>query len=554
MHNRYTVKFPEKIWDRAVLRKLLKLKKHLVSETNHSNIWLDFTETSWSEPTSLLFLVTLLQNFKHKIETIILDFGDISGFHRRNFLRFLARQQFLAAFPNKSEFHFIDINGYQKETFDLEEISGVFLNLSGNAVFRGQDCIFAEVVKTNDLKKNKHEAFIERLISEAASRSKSYSFNLTEYDKEKFFQRLRKFLFEATLNCVEHAYNNVKSSHVSVFARIRQGVPKSISRAQNWHQYYNEEKQNALTIKGAHINIHAEWIEVFVCDAGDGILAHAKDWKPPNITHAVSKKITKYLLGKEPLANVARLLFREPLSRFGNRESYRTNITGLMEIARTLTDGSGYLRIIDGAEGVGGQFPWGFPNQGLNEIIATTKTLESRMAVGTCLALSIQQQSEGQAARHDFFQKPTIDDTEAILGAFRHDAPVKENILCFDRRFLEVLRPNPDEIEIIHNLVLKTNHVSVFVRLPKRATKQDIARWIYELNWQSKTANSKIEFEISLIFVDFNGYQAELFPEFISGPVAELCRSFNRVLYAKGERLWERNVQQNLDRKQSGWL
>ena len=33
------------------------------------------------------------------------------------------------------------------------------------------------------------------------------------------------------------------------------------------------------------------------------------------------------------------------------------------------------------------------------------------------------------------------------------------------------------------------------------------------------------------------------------GPVSELCRSFKRVLCAKGERLWDRNAQQNLGRR-----
>ena len=32
-------------------------------------------------------------------------------------------------------------------------------------------------------------------------------------------------------------------------------------------------------------------------------------------------------------------------------------------------------------------------------------------------------------------------------------------------------------------------------------------------------------------------------------PVAELCRSFNRILCTKGEYIWETNQQQNLDRK-----
>ena len=40
--------------------------------------------------------------------------------------------------------------------------------------------------------------------------------------------------------------------------------------------------------------------------------------------------------------------------------------------------------------------------------------------------------------------------------------------------------------------------------------------------------------------------------EAVFGPVAELCRSFNRILCAKGERQWERNAQQNLNRKRSG--
>jgi len=34
------------------------------------------------------------------------------------------------------------------------------------------------------------------------------------------------------------------------------------------------------------------------------------------------------------------------------------------------------------------------------------------------------------------------------------------------------------------------------------------------------------------------------------GPVTELCRSFNRILCAKGDRLLERNVQQNLGMRQ----
>ena len=38
-------------------------------------------------------------------------------------------------------------------------------------------------------------------------------------------------------------------------------------------------------------------------------------------------------------------------------------------------------------------------------------------------------------------------------------------------------------------------------------------------------------------------------PSPIVGPVAELCRSFNRILCSKGEYLWERNKRQNLDKK-----
>jgi len=33
------------------------------------------------------------------------------------------------------------------------------------------------------------------------------------------------------------------------------------------------------------------------------------------------------------------------------------------------------------------------------------------------------------------------------------------------------------------------------------------------------------------------------------GPVPDLCRSFNRILCAKGERLWDRNIHLSLDKR-----
>jgi len=47
---------------------------------------------------------------------------------------------------------------------------------------------------------------------------------------------------------------------------------------------------------------------------------------------------------------------------------------------------------------------------------------------------------------------------------------------------------------------------------------------------------------------DYFGSQATFWhPQ--NGPVAVLFRSFNRVLFAKGERQWERNTQPNSDRR-----
>ena len=58
--------------------------------------------------------------------------------------------------------------------------------------------------------------------------------------------------------------------------------------------------------------------------------------------------------------------------------------------------------------------------------------------------------------------------------------------------------------------------------------------------------------DISKLILTAQQKLCEVIENSAHGPVAELCRSFNRILCVKGERLWDGNIQQNLSRRQCG--
>jgi hypothetical protein len=69
------------------------------------------------------------------------------------------------------------------------------------------------------------------------------------------------------------------------------------------------------------------------------------------------------------------------------------------------------------------------------------------------------------------------------------------------------------------------------------------ARFSYSL---SANLHEAIEFSVETL-VSLGHLSIDI--DYWIGPVAELCRSFNRILCTKGEYLWERSKRQNSDRK-----
>ncbi|NYJ13040.1 hypothetical protein GGI64_004121 [Rhizobium leguminosarum] len=511
----HTIRFGENAWDRNCLPLILKLKQSL-TEAEPSGVpqrvLVDFQKTSWCEPTTLLAIANLLQDFDNRVQKIVLDLGHIGDPRRGQFLTFLARQGFIGCFPAMTEYRVKTKPGARMSTMSQFELQDHLSDLPAENLFRKMDALGARLIKLTDFheKEDRLADLVEDLISEVRIKTQGYTFNLNAFAMDQYFQRLRKFLFEAILNCTEHAYIN-GAGHASVYARVRQGLPRDAS-ADAWHQNFNRERENAAAIGYRELNINSEWLEVFVCDTGMGILGRTADWLESARTQNERVLIQSALQEKYPLRGLGRLLFQAPLSRYGKNRGHRTSETGFLEIARTLNQGGGHMRILDGLEAIGGQFPWEHPNIGaLGNVSERTN---DELALGTCLCLSYQPHTDAQPATSEGFILPTPSDQAIILDALRANGNHGDDIQIFDRRFTGGARPLWNDFAATLTRSKRGLRSKLIVRLPKSTTKRDIGHWIDDLD--KHAGNDLLPGRVSLVLVDVKGFHAELLVDFLT--------------------------------------
>ncbi len=510
------VRFESSIWDRTSLREIALLKEQLrkqESATSSISVVIDLETVTWAEPCSMLALAVVLNNYQSKIDDLTVLLGDTTESSRLQFLTFIARQGFVSCFPSKVKF-MLKTESNDENSYDRRQTETKLASIRAENAFRRMDAISARIIdlgKQAD-QEEKIAEYVEALVQEARIKSHHYNFLLSHKERDQSFHRLRKFLFEAILNSSEHAYEN-GVGHAAVYARVREGVPADHT-IDAWHAKYSEEQRKGLAFEFREHNINSEWVEVFVVDAGAGILGHSNSWLQSIPNSAARVKLQDALRGPRPLNAVGAFLFRLPLSRHGKSRGHRTNETGLQEIARTLNQGGGYLRIVDGLEAIGAKFPW-LP-QNIASIGVSQARPKDEEALGTCLCLSYQPFADAQRPRTSLFTAPSKQDRERLFAALSQDDPAPSKELFFDRRDSQTPRPTKEETRRIHEALLASSASIVYVRLPKSATKRDIGHWINDLGDLITTSERTPPQEAMLVFPDLKAFHAELVADFIS--------------------------------------
>lgn len=537
----YTLTIPQNAWDSACFPHLIKLKQALEENKIIKKISVSFSETIWIEPQSILSLALLLDKAATQGIALDVNLGDLKTAERHEFLRFLGSQGFISCLPNQTCFFHENQSDLLKE-IETEDLTHKLNSLGTASFIPDQDLLNAQIIDLTNFQNDNDliTLVVSDLMREMESRSGEYSFVTSLKKRELVFQKLKTFLSETIQNVSDHTSDDLGLCKLAVFGRIRQGVPNDINRSASWHRAFYAEYQNAISLQSLGFSKQQEWIELFICDVGNGILSHSDSWQTSNLPKVIKAKLSKKISGAQPLFNIAPLLFIEPISRFEERsENFRTSITGLQAIGKVLRYGGAHIRICDGIESIGCKFPWGnetkpsgWHNKNVNE------NRDDLNRLGTFVSLSLQPFGEIERTKSPHFLPPSNAVKLEILTKLAFgEKPNSQSICMFDRRFKSKIRP--DKTDIMEAIKEHIGEVfRAFIRLPKRASKQDFAEWVQIVLSLSEDKGKNV----SIFFVDCEAHDAEMYSDFLEamklpfpgmGRITLITRKFETATYLK---------------------
>ena len=465
----------------GILQSLLSIQKATSCSLNFQNV-------EWGDPQPLLCLGLVLAESDFKKNQITIDLGstdiNTSTPNHRIFLKFLAQQGFLNALGNYAQII------CDKVTIDSQaDIQKLRWRLAAEPQathFLNADCIFARIIESSQFKKDELllQETVEELVKEAHERAIESAFGAIPMARDILFQKLRKLLYELILNIAEHSHKEGMRTYAGVYARIRGPKPPLDYNANIWKNLFNR----TLWTFGQSTfepNQYAEWLELYVCDVGEGLTSDIENWQIPSDPE-VAEDLKKAQNAYNPLESIAYRLFRNPLSRHVRHDSNRTAVTGLQHLGHLLGIGGDYCRIYT-QKGcwVGGHLPWppqGYSRKDIRDPKTSPKYAGLLPVTGTAYVFSIQPKHNNVSAYNEYWITIDAQAKAYILEKLRiskkDNSPKnyqqinQQGIALYDRRIRKDCLPPLDKeppIELEGVVVL---------RPPRLTSKQDIAKWL----------------------------------------------------------------------------
>jgi hypothetical protein len=234
---------------------------------NQNNVSINFSAVEWADPLSLMMLACIIANNNKNYNTQFkIIFDDHKEKNNYAFLKFLANQGFIDIFGKQASLI------WKGDKSTSQELKNVFSVFPQDTNLRNADCIFAKLAQIETIKNGNLQEYVEALINEAKARAINSVFRSNSYVRDRLVQKLRKIFFELISNCMDHAYDSM-NGFFSLYVRVRGGRPQIVSEADRWDHLFMKEKMDYVpAIKGLELNPFSDWLEVFVCDAGKGLL------------------------------------------------------------------------------------------------------------------------------------------------------------------------------------------------------------------------------------------------------------------------------------------
>lgn len=462
---------------------VLGVLQNIFLEGKATTCAVDLREVQWADPQPLLCLGLILAESRLPKKSIAVNLGSsdekTSEPAHRIFLKFFAQQGFLNAISEFANFYLEN-----KLYSSASEIQGLRVRLSAESQgthFQNANCIFASILRVDEQQSDDSALRdkVEVLVREAQIRAVGSAFGAEPLVRDMLFQKLRKLLFELMLNIAEHSHADGVPAFAGLYARVRGAKPQLEDDAKTWDELF----ANGRSIHGQtefNPNPYAEWLELFVCDVGVGLVARIREWtEPPDKEVANDLKRAKAALN--PLEAIAYRLFRNALSRHSRHDTNRTAVTGLQHLGHILTVDGDYCRLYtQNGTWVGGHLPWqrGYSRKDLRIGFRDAKS-ENLLAglvplSGTVYSFSIQPKHRSLSDTASPWVTPCEHCRKGILDVLRDHALYTPLVptAVFDRRTANDCSP-PDVSDIS-----KSTPAVIVLRPPRFMSKQDLAKWL----------------------------------------------------------------------------
>jgi hypothetical protein len=365
------------------------------------------------DPLPMLTLACELNNLRVLRPTVpvTIELGQPRRGHGNRFLRYAAEQGFLHIIAPHAQFRWKERN-YCEE---LDSLCADIIALDVVLAYQTADCIKAKLFDFRNLDKTHIPQTVEALVTEAQTFRIERWLLADARQREYILQSMRGLLTETLDNIAEHAY--VSGGFGALYARIRSGSPEDADEFSQWREVRLSESRHCPILRRNNFGKRPGWLELFVCDVGQGLLTHLPLLRPSE---------------KSPLLSRGNQLFREALSRHRDRARVgKTTLTGLQHIGFILQSGveepgrGGFVRIYSGGEWIGEHFPW--PP---NELRASHENYnldpQANSLEGTLLHFCVEPPPsvivDRQALYPSFFHVPSANDLSNVRRTLAHEA------------------------------------------------------------------------------------------------------------------------------------
>ncbi|MFH1913665.1 MAG: hypothetical protein ABIK45_05265 [Pseudomonadota bacterium] len=484
-------KIPKILSEKKGLLSLGTLKQALVNNSN--GITIDFSSCIWSDPQSLLMLSCIVLTYGRD-NIIKVNLGDTKNSDHCIFLKFLETQRFLDVFKDFSGHIRLD------NLNEWTQVENCIRKLAVTLQMESSLCVGASVISASNIDDKELNRIVENCVNKARASTIPFSIHSNPNAKERLLQKIRKLLQEGILNVFEHAYSDTECGHVGVFARIRHAKPQRPDRMMTWYDLREQEKENIPTIDSFAVASSFNWLELYICDAGDGLFKHTEKWGLP------SKVINGIKKSPDKLKRLANYLFRESISRIPPTErekTGRTGVTGFQHLGSMLSIDGDYSRIYTNGEWIGEMHPWQKGQTSENGIVvgrsqpghySTRHSKEkTHEAPGTALAFCVQ--IKGEMISFELpWHTPTSTERVKILEALQVERHFDYSKWSFHDLLFETHCLPPNAPPAKHAAENSATGV-VVLRPPRVLTKKHLSQWIKKIagtsslqpEWQCKT-------------------------------------------------------------------